>query len=200
MSSLAPSQQLRNRSHVQVTIKPQWCPFDAACFLFSNYSSTPPSMERLQPLSSTAVASEHLPDPLSRENPASSRDATQNNMNSPPSTIPLDEASFSNSVLERQFPCDDDVRAETRFHPIMIDDSEDDQLAQSSPRPRLAKARRPDYAGRAFLDAIDGASTGLSHRRKRKRGHASMDADPAEVKAILVSISHLNFRFRLTVL
>jgi Zinc finger, C3HC4 type (RING finger) len=157
-------------------------------------------MERLQPFTSTAVASEHLPDPLPREDPASSRASTQNDMNSPPSTIPLDEASVSNSVLARQFPSDDNVRAETRFRPIMIDDSEDDRLAQSSPRPRLAKARRPDYAGQAFLDAIDGAGTGSSHRRKRKREHASTDADPAEVTAILVSISHLNFRFRLTVL
>ncbi|KAF3399649.1 hypothetical protein DPV78_006376 [Talaromyces pinophilus] len=122
-------------------------------------------MERSQPFSSAPAPSEHLPGPVPGADIASSHDAaTPNHIDSLPSTIPLDEASF--------------------LHPITIDDSEDDRPAPSSSRPRRVNGRRPDYTGHAFLHMIDDATTTSPRRCKRKRcGDA--DIDVADFASIL---------------
>lgn len=121
---------------------------------FTNYFSTPRSnakadddqMETLQAPYTAAEASESLLEQTHRS--ASWEAAGQHAIDSPTSTIPLDDGSFVGLLHERQSQSNDALRAGTLLHPIMIDDSEEDRLIWSP-----------------------------SHRRKRKRGLVTSDME-----------------------
>jgi hypothetical protein len=139
------------------------------------------------------MTSEHSPEQITTS--ASHETAGQQVTNSPSSTIPL-EGSFAGPDHERRSQSNDAVRAGTVPHPIVINDSGDDRLTRSPSRPRRVRADL-DYSYQGFMDVMDDATIGPSHRRKRKRGLVTGDME--DVTSSLVSTLYLFSHLPLTI-
>lgn len=149
-------------------------------------------MESLQPPSSAALMNEQILTSAPLET------AGGHPVDSPTSTIPLDESSSSGPDHEGGLPSSDAVTTETSMQPIPIDDSEEDRHAQSPSRPRRAHVNRRDYSYKDYLDVMNSAATeSSSPQRKRKR---RVDPDDAEdITSTFVSTLCLFINLLLTI-
>lgn len=100
-----------------------------------------------------------------------------------PSAIHPYESSSSGLNDERRSPSHNVVEADI---PVVTDDSDGGQVAESSLRPRAAKVNRPDYTYRALWASMErGTTPEPLQRRKRKRGVVTNDMD--DVASLFVS-------------
>jgi hypothetical protein len=125
-------------------------------------------METLQPSSRGAVASERCQNPVPRAE--SFHQETQTFMDSPPSTLSLDESLFCNT--------------ENAAESIIVLDDDDDQAQASTSRPRRANRRQLDYSYPDYEHLMNAvAARNPSRKRKRQK-----DSDALSLECTLVCI------------
>ncbi|EED17285.1 hypothetical protein TSTA_111290 [Talaromyces stipitatus ATCC 10500] len=126
-------------------------------------------METLQPSSPGAVASERLENPVRRAEP--SHQGTQTFMDSPPSTLSLDESLLCNT--------------ENAAESIIVLDDDDEQAQATTSRPRRANRRQLDYSYPDYEHLMNAvAARNPSRKRKRQK-----DSDALSLESILDQFS-----------